>query len=154
MLREGDKLRRGVKGVVFRAADALACAPRSKLAFGASYHVPDLGRLALCGCGARWWTGASPQLGSTDEANHASANHAAEFARAAQHADASAAVDLGALPEWNLADLYSGLDSPQLAADMAQAVAQINAEMEGLIRACPEQYLWGYARYKQPRGEF
>ena len=41
-----------------------------------------------------------------------------------------------------------------LAADMAQAVAQINAEMEGLIRACPEQYLWGYARYKQPRGEF
>ncbi|MBV8621458.1 MAG: lysophospholipid acyltransferase family protein [Curvibacter sp.] len=40
-----------------------------------------------------------------------------------------------------------------LASDMAQAVAQINAEMEGLVRACPQQYLWGYARYKQPRGE-
>jgi KDO2-lipid IV(A) lauroyltransferase len=31
------------------------------------------------------------------------------------------------------------------------AVAQINREMEGLIRECPEQYLWGYGRYKQPR---
>ena len=33
------------------------------------------------------------------------------------------------------------------------AVAQINQAMEHLIRQCPEQYLWGYARYKQPRGE-
>jgi KDO2-lipid IV(A) lauroyltransferase len=40
-----------------------------------------------------------------------------------------------------------------LAPDMAQAVAQINAQMEHLVRACPAQYLWGYARYKQPRGE-
>jgi len=23
--------------------------------------------------------------------------------------------------------------------------------MEGLIRQCPQQYLWGYGRYKQPR---
>jgi KDO2-lipid IV(A) lauroyltransferase len=38
-----------------------------------------------------------------------------------------------------------------LSADLATAVAQINAEMERLIRECPEQYLWGYARYKQPR---
>jgi KDO2-lipid IV(A) lauroyltransferase len=28
----------------------------------------------------------------------------------------------------------------------------INREMEGLIRQCPEQYLWGYNRYKRPRG--
>ena len=33
------------------------------------------------------------------------------------------------------------------------AVRQINEAMEQVIRACPEQYLWGYARYKQPRGE-
>jgi KDO2-lipid IV(A) lauroyltransferase len=33
------------------------------------------------------------------------------------------------------------------------AVAQINQEMERLIRECPQQYLWGYARYKQPRQE-
>jgi KDO2-lipid IV(A) lauroyltransferase len=31
------------------------------------------------------------------------------------------------------------------------AAAQVNAQMERLVRACPTQYLWGYARYKQPR---
>ena len=36
---------------------------------------------------------------------------------------------------------------------MDQAVLQINQAMEHLIRQCPEQYLWGYGRYKQPRGE-
>ncbi|MBA3057543.1 MAG: lysophospholipid acyltransferase family protein [Gammaproteobacteria bacterium] len=35
----------------------------------------------------------------------------------------------------------------------AQAVRAINAALESLIRACPQQYLWGYARYKQPRQE-
>jgi KDO2-lipid IV(A) lauroyltransferase len=29
---------------------------------------------------------------------------------------------------------------------------QINHEIEGLILQCPEQYLWGYNRYKRPRG--
>ncbi len=38
-----------------------------------------------------------------------------------------------------------------LAADLGQAVAQINGEMEQLVRESPGQYLWGYARYKQPR---
>lgn len=33
------------------------------------------------------------------------------------------------------------------------AVVRINAEMERLIRECPQQYLWSYARYKQPRAE-
>ena len=33
------------------------------------------------------------------------------------------------------------------------AVLQINQAMEHLIRQCPEQYLWGYARYKRPRAE-
>jgi KDO2-lipid IV(A) lauroyltransferase len=40
-----------------------------------------------------------------------------------------------------------------LAADVQQAAAQVNAAMEGLVRAGPGQYLWGYARYKQPRVE-
>lgn len=30
------------------------------------------------------------------------------------------------------------------------AAAAVNAQMEALIRECPRQYLWGYARYKQP----
>ena len=40
-----------------------------------------------------------------------------------------------------------------LAEDTAAAAAQINQAIEGLILACPSQYLWGYARYKQPRQE-
>jgi Kdo2-lipid IVA lauroyltransferase/acyltransferase len=39
------------------------------------------------------------------------------------------------------------------AADGAEAAAGvINRAMEGLIRAQPGQYLWGYHRYKAPRG--
>ncbi len=37
-------------------------------------------------------------------------------------------------------------------ADDAAAAARVNAHMEALIRECPQQYLWGYARYKHPRG--
>lgn len=40
-----------------------------------------------------------------------------------------------------------------LADDLPQAVVQINQAMEGLIRQCPQQYLWGYGRYKQPRAQ-
>ncbi|MDF1483747.1 lysophospholipid acyltransferase family protein [Ramlibacter sp. H39-3-26] len=45
-----------------------------------------------------------------------------------------------------------GLGAP-LAGDTAQAAAQLNREMERIIRQCPQQYLWGYARYKAPRGD-
>ncbi|CAN5251450.1 lysophospholipid acyltransferase family protein [soil metagenome] len=34
----------------------------------------------------------------------------------------------------------------------AEQARQINAAMEHLIRACPEQYLWAYNRYKRPAG--
>lgn len=40
-----------------------------------------------------------------------------------------------------------------LSSDLHAAVGQVNGEMERLIRECPSQYLWGYARYKQPKGE-
>ena len=39
---------------------------------------------------------------------------------------------------------------PALSSDAAIAAAQVNALMESLIRECPAQYLWGYARYKPP----
>lgn len=35
--------------------------------------------------------------------------------------------------------------------DPAQSAAVINRAMEELIMQCPQQYLWGYHRYKQPR---
>ncbi|HRN74563.1 lysophospholipid acyltransferase family protein [Ottowia sp.] len=38
-----------------------------------------------------------------------------------------------------------------LSSDLETGVAQINRAMEGLIRQCPQQYLWGYGRYKTPR---
>jgi KDO2-lipid IV(A) lauroyltransferase len=44
---------------------------------------------------------------------------------------------------------------PTAAADaeaLQQAQAEvINRAMESLIRQCPQQYLWGYNRYKMPR---
>jgi len=37
--------------------------------------------------------------------------------------------------------------------DFSQPLSeQINAALERTIRACPAQYLWGYNRYKIPRG--
>ena len=47
----------------------------------------------------------------------------------------------------------SELDEPLPAVDPAQAesAAIINRAMERLIRQCPQQYLWGYNRYKTPR---
>jgi len=45
---------------------------------------------------------------------------------------------------------FRELQSP-LSPLLESAVVQINQEMERLIRECPQQYLWGYGRYKQPR---
>jgi KDO2-lipid IV(A) lauroyltransferase len=47
----------------------------------------------------------------------------------------------------------SALDEPLPTDDASQAesAAIINRAMERLIRQCPQQYLWGYHRYKTPR---
>ncbi len=39
-----------------------------------------------------------------------------------------------------------------LPGDAQQAALRINQEIEALVRSCPQQYLWGYRRYKVPRG--
>lgn len=39
-----------------------------------------------------------------------------------------------------------------LSGDTAARAQQINHEIERLILDCPQQYLWGYNRYKQPAG--
>ncbi|MFT7775557.1 lysophospholipid acyltransferase family protein [Roseateles sp.] len=46
------------------------------------------------------------------------------------------------------------LPAPEIAreASAEDAAATVNAAMEGVIRRAPGQYLWGYHRYKQPRG--
>ena len=39
----------------------------------------------------------------------------------------------------------------ELPAGAAEAARAVNRAMEDLVRTCPQQYLWGYARYKPPR---
>ncbi len=46
---------------------------------------------------------------------------------------------------------FQALTAP-LAGDTVARAQQINHEIETLIRQCPTQYLWGYNRYKTPRG--
>ena len=45
---------------------------------------------------------------------------------------------------------FSRLHDP-LSDDPATAATQINAALEALILSTPDQYLWGYNRYKKPR---
>jgi KDO2-lipid IV(A) lauroyltransferase len=46
------------------------------------------------------------------------------------------------------------LPAPQIAKDASveEGAATVNAAMESVIRRAPGQYLWGYHRYKEPRG--
>ena len=55
------------------------------------------------------------------------------------------------LPAVSTPPAGAGDAASQLEAQIA-AATEINQEMERLIQQCPEQYLWGYHRYKQPRG--
>jgi len=55
---------------------------------------------------------------------------------------------------WGRGFRLPGPTMPQpLSDDLDAAVLQINQAMETLVRQNPAQYLWGYARYKQPRAE-
>lgn len=47
---------------------------------------------------------------------------------------------------------FEDLPEP-LVPELEAAVVQVNQAMEHTIRQCPQQYLWGYGRYKQPRGD-
>jgi KDO2-lipid IV(A) lauroyltransferase len=38
-------------------------------------------------------------------------------------------------------------------ADMVELTTAMNTDIEALVRAHPQQYLWGYDRHKQPREE-
>ena len=74
--------------------------------------------------------------------------------RLAQQTNASVLIAWGERLTWargfkvHVQPLSAGLP-----ADVNQAVAAINRAMENLIRQCPQQYLWGYARYKTPRDD-
>ena len=42
--------------------------------------------------------------------------------------------------------------TPPLSGTTQERAQQINHVVEALVRQCPAQYLWGYNRYKRPRG--
>jgi KDO2-lipid IV(A) lauroyltransferase len=73
-------------------------------------------------------------------------------ARLAQQTGATVLLAWGERRSWGLGYVmhFRELSGP-LSEQLEGAVLQINQEMERLIRECPQQYLWGYARYKQPR---
>ena len=48
-------------------------------------------------------------------------------------------------------ELYAGPET--LSADPVEAANQVNAEMEKLIMMHPDQYYWGYERFKAPKGQ-
>jgi Kdo2-lipid IVA lauroyltransferase/acyltransferase len=48
--------------------------------------------------------------------------------------------------------IHFAAPSQPLRGSTIERAQQINGEIEALIRQCPTQYLWGYNRYKQPRG--
>jgi hypothetical protein len=59
-------------------------------------------------------------------------------AKAPASANPKQAVGLGALPEWNLDDLYSSMESPAFASDLAKAAAEctaFNAAYKGKLEA-------------------
>ena len=51
-----------------------------------------------------------------------------------------------------LARILEGVQ--QLPDDRREAALRLNQGIEDLVRTCPEQYLWGYNRYKRPAGGF
>ena len=55
---------------------------------------------------------------------------------AATKAAAATTSDLGAMPEWNLGDLYSSIDAPEVKADLvkaAAAAARIKEQYQGKL---------------------
>lgn len=73
-----------------------------------------------------------------------SSDHSAEFLRMSDLAQASAKqeADLGLLPQWNLADLYQGLEAPEFKADLEKAThaaKHFAADYQGKLAALLER---------------
>lgn len=72
--------------------------------------------------------------------------------RLARLTDASILIAWGERLTWGQGYRVHVLPLPaSLPTDAAPAAVAVNRAMEDLVRACPQQYLWGYARYKHPR---
>lgn len=56
------------------------------------------------------------------------------------------------LPQGRGYRIHFQLPGQSFAGNTQERAQQINHEVEALVRQCPTQYLWGYNRYKRPRG--
>ncbi len=75
-------------------------------------------------------------------------------ARLAQQTGATVVLIWGVRQPWGRGyEVHTRPLGAELPADPVAAATVINQAMEQLIAAHPGQYLWGYARYKQPREE-
>ena len=73
-------------------------------------------------------------------------------ARLAQQTGATVLLAWGQRLAWGLGYVVHIVPFGEtLSSDLTTAVAQINRAMEFLVLQSPDQYLWGYARYKQPK---
>src|SRR5947199_4472138 len=57
-------------------------------------------------------------------AMHMVSGHMVSARQLAAPASGQGAAELGDLPEWNLADLYSGMEAPELKRDIARAASE------------------------------
>jgi Kdo2-lipid IVA lauroyltransferase/acyltransferase len=75
-------------------------------------------------------------------------------ARLAQQSGAAVLVAWGERLAWGRGyTVHVKPFAEELPADAVLAATEINQAMEQLVAERPQQYLWGYARYKQPRQE-
>jgi KDO2-lipid IV(A) lauroyltransferase len=75
-------------------------------------------------------------------------------ARLAQQTGATVLLFRGERLGWGRGyRLHVQVMQEQLPGELTAAAAAINQAMEQLILSSPGQYLWAYARYKQPRKE-
>ena len=75
-------------------------------------------------------------------------------ARLAQQTGARIVLAWGERLPWGRGFRIHSQDLAQpLPEDLTAAVQQLNQAMEQLILQCPQQYLWGYHRYRQAREE-
>ncbi len=80
-----------------------------------------------------------------------SSSHFHHARQAAAEAQPASAPDLGALPEWNLADLYPAMDSELYSADLARAEAECKAFAGGISRQARSDRAIGRCRHDTRR---
>ena len=87
------------------------------------------------------------------QTSRAAAQRPPKPAKTPKSATAAAAVDLGILPEWNLADLYPAIEAPEIKRDLERARGRMHCLREGLqgpARGTRGGLEWPVTRWPKP----